>query len=372
MAFAETPIRVGATISLEGHYKDLSFMVRSGYELWADQVNSKGGLLGRRVELLFYNDKSRKDLVGPLYEKLITEDKVDMILSPYGSTLTLAAAEVAEKHGYILLAASASSLKIWEQGFRYVFGVYSTADRYFVGFLDLVARKQLRNIAVIHSDETFHVSAAKGIDRWAHLFGLEVVYKKQFTRNNEELPAIVAELGNQQLDSIIFCGYPLACYQFLSLLEQHSLKPPGIALTIAPAMQEFYRQVGAFAENIFGPSQWEADERIPFPGTVQFITNFYIKYNMKPSYQACSSYSSGQILENAVNQAGKIDHALIREYVASLDTVTIMGRFKVDNTGRQVGHNPIVVQWQNGNKEIVYPTKMQTAPARFNSRGIQQ
>lgn len=370
MASAESPIRIGATISLEGQYKNLSYMVRSGYELWAEQLNNKGGLLGRKVELLFYDDKSSKDLVGPLYEKLITEDKVDMILSPYGSTLTLAAAEVAEKHGYVLLAASASSLQIWEQGYRFIFGVYSTADRYFVGFLDLVARAQMHNVAVVHSDATFHVSAAQGVDKWARLFGLKVVYKKQFTWDTGELPAIVEELGKQKLDSIIFCGYPLACYQFLKLLEKHSLKPPGLALTIAPAQQNFYSQVGPFAENIFGPSQWEADERIPFPGTTQFITNFYIKTKIKPSYQACSSYSSGQILENAVNQAGKIDHAMIRDYVASLDTVTIMGRFKVDPTGKQIGHDAIVIQWQNGNKEIVYPTKMQTAIARLKPQGM--
>jgi branched-chain amino acid transport system substrate-binding protein len=344
-------------------------MVRSGYELWAEQLNNKGGLLGRKIKLLFYDDKSSKDRVGPLYEKLIAEDKVDLILSPYGSTLTLAAAKVAEKYRYVLLAASASATQIWEQGFRYTFGVYNTADRYFVGFLDLVARAQMHNVAVVHSDETFHVSAAHGIYKWARLFGLEIAYKKQFNSEHDELPAIVEELSKQQLDSIIFCGYPQACYRFLKLLEQHSLKPPGLALTIAPAMQNFYTQVGAFAENIFGPSQWEADERIPFPGTIQFITNFYIKTKTKPSYQACSSYSSGQILENAINHAGKLDHTLIRDYVASLDTVTIMGRFKVDHTGKQVGHNAIVIQWQDGKKEIVYPTKMQTAPARLLTQG---
>lgn len=135
-------------------------------------------------------------------------------------------------------------------------------------------------------------------------------------------------------------------------------------------MQDFYSRVGPFAENIFGPSQWEADERLPFPGTKQFIANFITKTQKKPSYQACASYSSGQILEHAITQSGSIDHNLIREYVASLDTVTIMGRFKVDPTGKQIGHNAIIIQWQKGHKEIVYPTKMQTAPARLTSQGM--
>ena len=63
---ADGPIRIGATISKEGRYTDLSYMVKSGYEIWAEQVNEQGGLLGRKVELIFYDDKSRKELVAPL------------------------------------------------------------------------------------------------------------------------------------------------------------------------------------------------------------------------------------------------------------------------------------------------------------------
>ena len=86
-----------------------------------------------------------------------------------------------------------------------------------------------------------------------------------------------------------------------------------------------------------------------------------------PSYHAASAYSACQILEKAIIQAQAIDHEKIRDYISSFDTITIMGRFKVDHTGRQVGHNPILIQWQNGKKEIVYPSKMSTSQPQFNS-----
>jgi branched-chain amino acid transport system substrate-binding protein len=136
-------------------------------------------------------------------------------------------------------------------------------------------------------------------------------------------------------------------------------------MTIAPMHPEFLKKAGPIGEGVFGPSQWEPDERIPFPGTKKFIADF-VQYTQKqPSYHAGSAYSACQIIENAINRSGKIDHDKIRDYIRSLDTVTVIGRFKVDQQGRQIGHNPITIQWQNGKKEIVYPVKLQTAAARF-------
>ncbi|MBC8439778.1 MAG: ABC transporter substrate-binding protein, partial [Deltaproteobacteria bacterium] len=105
---------------------------------------------------------------------------------------------------------------------------------------------------------------------------------------------------------------------------------------------------------------------IPFPGTKLFIKDFKAFAGVMPSYHAASAYSACQILEKAIIQAQEIDQKKIRNYVSSFDTITIMGRFKVDHTGRQVGHNPILVQWQNGKKEIVYPSKMSTSQPQFN------
>lgn len=359
------PLRIGATISLEGKYTELSSMVRSGYELWVKQINDDGGILGRKVELVLYDDKSDADRVAAFYEKLITEDKVDLLLSPYGSTLTMEAARVSDKYGYVLLAASASSTAIWQQGFDSVFGVYSTADRYFIGFLDILARRGLEKIAIVHAGATFHVSAAYGAAKWARLFGLDIVFRRQFSKTPQEFPEILDQLDKYQPDGLVFSSYPPNGYRFLELLDQASFKPPAIVMAITPALPGFYTRAGTIAEGIFAPSQWEADERIPFPGTKDFIRSFTKLTGKSPSYQACASYSACLILERAIRQTGEINHSRIRDYIAALDTITIMGRFKVDETGRQVGHNSFVIQWQNGKKEIVYPKKMSTATAKI-------
>lgn len=363
---AQQAIRIGGTVSLEGRYVQLSSMLKNGYELWAKEVNERGGILGRKIELIFYDDKSDPDSVGPLYEKLITEDKVDFVFSPYGSTLTIPAAEVAEKHKYVMLTAAASAGELWDKKFRYVFGVYSTADRYFIGFLDLVARQKMKNVGVVFDTTAFNVSAAAGVRRWADLFGLNLVFSESFSDHEKELPEIIKKIRLSGVECLVFCGYPPGGYFFIEQLKTEKFRPPELAIAIIPAYSDFYDKVGPFAEGIFGPSQWEADERLPFPGTSSFIKNFLDLNGKEPSYHACSAYSVGQLIEKSILSVGGIDQEKIRKYVADLDTITIMGRFKVDEEGRQIGHNPLLIQWQDGKKEIVYPTKMRTAPGRFS------
>ena len=137
-------------------------------------------------------------------------------------------------------------------------------------------------------------------------------------------------------------------------------------MTIAPLHPAFHDTAGPIADGIFGPSQWEPDERIPFPGTMSFIHDFEQSFQKLPAYHAGASFAACQILERVISEVGTLDHEVLRDRISALDAVTVIGRFKVDHHGRQVGHNPILVQWQQGTKEIVYPAKMRTAMPRFD------
>ena len=362
---AEKPIRIGATVSQEGKYLQPSAMIRKGYELWADQVNKRGGLLGRRVELVFYDDKSREDLAGSLYERLLTKDRVDLVLSPYGTPLTIAASDVTERHKVVMLGSAAAGEKIWERGYQYVFGVYAPAGRYFIGFLDLMARNGLESVGIIFENSPFNRSIEKGVREWAARFGLVVAFCRGFDDPAGEFPVLLNQVMEKKVDGLVFSGYPPECYRFIQMMKEADYRPEAFAITIVPVQTDFREKVGPFAEGVFGPSQWEPDERIPFPGTTQFIRDFKSFSGKMPTYHAGSAYSSCQILEKAVLHAGSIDHQKIRDFVSNLDTATVIGRFKVDHTGRQIDHNPILIQWQDGKKEIVYPAKMSTSPPKF-------
>ena len=359
------PILIGATVSLEGKYSEPSFMVRKAFRLWEQEVNDSGGLLGRPVKLILYDDKSQKELVRKLYAKLIEQDKVDLVFSPYGTPLTLLASEVSEQKKMVMLACAASGEKIWERGYKYVFGVYALANRYYIGFLDLMAREGFETVAIIYENSPFHIDVAKGTESWSKRFGLQIAFKQSFTDAKPELPKLLKKAIKVNADGLIISAYPPDGYQSLKLIEKANYKPKALGLSIIPTHPDFYRQAGQFAEGVFGPSQWEPDERIPFPGTQNFIENFSAYASKIPSYHAGTAYAACQLMARAVANTSSLDHNKIRDHIRSLDTVTIIGRFKVSHEGKQVGHNPILVQWQNKKKEIVYPTKMQTRPPRF-------
>jgi len=359
------PLLIGATVSLEGKYREPSAMIRNGYKLWESQVNQRGGLLDRPVKLILYDDKSDKALVKELYEKLISEDRVDLILSPYGTPLTLLASEVSEQNNYVMLACGASGEKIWSRGYQYVFGMYALAKRYFVGLLDLMARRGFASVAILYENTTFNRDVADGTQSWAERFGLNVKFKKGYQSGKTDLPGLLTKVRAIKPDGIIMSAYPADGYRLLHLMEQTQYRPRVVGLTIAPGHPDFYEKAGHMAEGVFGPSQWEPDERIPFPGTKRFIADFRAFTDKNPSYHAGSAYAACQIIERAILSSGSVDHGNIKNYISALDTVTVIGRFKVDHSGKQIGHNPILIQWQSGEKQIVYPPKMRTAPPKF-------
>lgn len=360
-------ILVGATVSMEGRFQEPSNMMRMAYRLWEKEINEAGGILGRPVRLVLYDDKSEKELVRYYYEKMITDDKVDLVLAPYGSTLTYEASTVTERHGYVLMASAASSEMIWNRGYQYVFGVYGLADRYFIGFLDMVGRNGLKSVAIVSEDALFTKDAAQGAKIWAKRMGLDVQLLHVYGEGFEDFSSLMSLLENMNPDAVILCSYPPDGYRFLEVLSASSFKPQALAMSIAPVLPDFSDKVGGMAEGVFGPSQWEPDERIPFPGSERFIKAFTLFAGISPSYHAGAAYTGCQLLQESITASGGINHDKIRDHISALDTVTVIGRFKVDAQGRQVGHNTMIIQWQNDRKEIVYPVKMRTSHARFGT-----
>lgn len=356
------PIRFGASVSLEGPYKEPSRMIQQSFALWQHEVNQKGGLLGRQVELVLYDDKSEIRQVRPLYQNLIIDDAVDFVFSPYGTPLTLAASEISETNQYLMLACAASGEIIWQRGYRYIFGIYALANRYFIGLLDMMARQGHDRVSIVYDTKSpFNLDVAAGVKKWAGRFQISLAHEKPIQENEHEMAALLQELKNAGVQRLIVSAYSPDCHRILRLMQQIDYRPGILAMTIAPIHPDFAKIAGKMAEGVFAPSQWEPQERIPFPGTKQFVTAFQRFSGRMPSYHAGSAYAACQLYEEAIRQTKSLDNKNIRDFICALDTMTIIGRFKVDVSGKQIGHNPIIIQWQKGKKEIVWPSKMQTA-----------
>jgi branched-chain amino acid transport system substrate-binding protein len=356
-ASAAEPIKLGGTLGLTGKYAPMSEMVSLGLKLWTRKTNAKGGILGRPIELIIYDDTSDPDTGGKLYEKLILEDKVDLVFGPYSSAITTAAAKVTEKHGYSMLASGAASDGLWQQGYTHLFGVYIPGSRYAYSFLKLLLRNDIERVAIISADDMFSVKVAGGTAKWAQRLGLKITLHEQFKKGTRNLDNLAERIRDSGAEAIVVGGHFNESIDMRLALNNIGWYPRAYFATLGPALKRYHDILKDKAELTFTQSNWQ-EKGVQFPGSKEFATDFKKTFGKEPSYQAAAGYASGQILAAAIAKTESLDRKRLRDALASLDIMTVMGRYGVDSTGMQIRHFALVTQWQKGNLEVVGPADM--------------
>lgn len=356
---AVQPIKLGGTLGLTGKYAPMSEMVSLGLKLWTKKTNEEGGILGRPVKLIVYDDTSDPATAKKLYQKLIMEDKVDLVFGPYSSVITTAAMEVTEKNGYSMLASGAASDSLWQQGYKYLFGVYIPASRYSFAFLKLLLRNNIKRVAIVYSTDMFSTTVAEGSKKWAERLGLQVTLFEGFKKGTKNLDYLAKRIRDSGAEAIAVGGHFNESVDIRLALANIDWYPRAYFATLGPALQKYYDTLQDKAELTFTQSNWE-EEAVQFPGSQQFAKDFHKAFGKKPSYQAAAGYASGQILKTAIEQAKSLDREKVRNALASLETLTVLGRYGVDATGQQIRAFAFVVQWQDAKLKVVGPADMKS------------
>ncbi|MDI6728314.1 MAG: amino acid ABC transporter substrate-binding protein [Thermodesulfovibrionales bacterium] len=362
-AYASEPIKIGLTLGLTGKYAVMSDMQMNGLRLWEDHVNNEGGILGRNVRLVIYDDKGDPRIAKTLYEHLILMDKVDLVLGPYSSEITEAILPVTEQYGYPVLTTGASADRLWQKGYKYVFGVYAPASKYTTGFLELITANNFNNIAIVHADDVVSTNIAAGAKKWTERFGLKVVLIEGFKKGTKDLRHIAKKTKDSKADALIVCGHLDESIDMRLSLKNIGWQPRVYYASVGPATQDFHDRLGMDADYTFSSSQWEPHTKLP--NSKKFTNSFIEKYKKMPSYHAATAYAAGQILETALKRSGNLDRNRLRDILSAMDTMTIIGRYGVDRTGMQIKHFNLIIQWQNGKKEVVWPEELRTAKPVF-------
>lgn len=364
--FAVEPIKIGLTLGLSGQYHELSLMQKRAYELWEEQTNKKGGILGRQVNLIIYDDESSTQNANKLYKKLITEDKVNFVFGPYSSEISLAAAKIADLYQYPTLMPGASSDRIWQQGYQYIFGMWIPASDYLLGFLQLLKIRHFSDIAVIYATDNFSQSIHNGLTRWATSLGFKTVYTYQLQNSDIDFDRIVNQVKQHHPQVLFVLGHFEESVNIRQALSRLQWSPSVYYSSVGPTLPKYYQVLGKDADLTFSSSNWEPHAGLTLPGSKVFIDDFKRKYNLEPSYHAATAYAAGVILQKAITTAGTTDRQKIRKILATSIFTTLIGRYGVDQqTGIQTSHFPLVIQWQKGKKEIVWPTTLRTQEPVF-------
>ena len=186
------PITIGAAVSTTGSNGRTGLYQQEAYLLWEEQKNAAGGLLGRPVRMVLYDDQSDPATGARLYERLLTEDQVDLVLGPYSSSVTQAVAQVTERAGQPILAAGASAGDLWARGYQYLFGVYSVAEDYFKSIvLDIAPAQGYTTAAIIYEDTLFPTSTASGAAAHCEAAGIEVVVNEVYPAEATDVSSVL-------------------------------------------------------------------------------------------------------------------------------------------------------------------------------------
>jgi branched-chain amino acid transport system substrate-binding protein len=363
---ASPTIRIGVSLGLSGSYENIARMQQRAYRLWEKQVNQSGGILTRKVQLDIRDDKSDPEVAKQIYQDFIQKDELDFVFGPYSSPITSAVAPIADKHGYPMLVAGASADEIWSKGYTFIIGVYSTAGRYAVGFLALLADAGIERVAVVSVDDVFSLSAADGARKWAPQYGLRITAYIVQPKNKPDLVHAASAARQSGAQALVLSGHFNEAVEMRHALKKIGWVPSAYYSTVGPALPKYLDQLGKDAHATFFTSLWEPREDLRFPGSAAFLREFLAAYEETPSYQAATAYAAGQILKVAIEKAGSTDRAAVRQTLFALDTNSIIGRYAVDRTGTQVKGVPLIIQWQQNRREIVWPPDFRTAAPILN------
>lgn len=359
------PVRIGYAIARTGPWTGGAQVSQEpNYLLWAEQQNALGGLdvKGKRrpIELISSDDRSDVETVVRTYEKLMGSDKVDLVLPPWGSNANFAVAPLANRFGYPFLAPTALSRRLVEMKLPYFFLLLQQPKPMCDALVDMFKANGVKTVACIYVDDLF------GLENYAALkvalagSGINLVQDTSYPGGVKDLSPTLRSIKDKNPDAFVGFTYPPDTILASRQAKEIGFNPKFFYASVGTAFQ-LYRNVmtPAGAEGVLGMGSWNQKTS---PGAKAYFDAHVKKFGAakEPDRWASGHAWAGlEILTAAVKQVG-LDRKAIRDYVASTTHKTIVGDIKF--TGSENTATPGTVgQWQNGEFEVVWPTKVATA-----------
>ena len=350
---------MGVTSSFTGRYIEPAGRIHNGQKLYVEELNARGGLLGHKIELKIYDDKSDKRTAIELYQKLITEDKVDLLLGPYSSYLNDAVANVMERYKQPYVAQGSNPV-IYERGRRYVFRNVMPITRDLQKGVQHLAKKiGVTRIAIIsRTDVAGRGGEFLGAQEWAKKLGLDIVLQERYRKEQTDFAGLLRRIEATGAEAIFAVSRFRDSVALIRQLRELNVKMKMFYAAVGPALPKFVKELGSTAEYVMGFSMWEPNPVLGHPGIKEFIENYERRFGVTPNYHASGGYSAMQIFVAAVKRAGSFDPEKIRDALTSILVYTIRGPYKANEHGFSTPIEALTFQIQNGKRVILWPEHM--------------
>src|SRR5262249_50205132 len=361
-------MKIGAPLPLTGALAPEGLKQRRGYEIWADAVNSAGGInVGDdqvKVELAYADYESNTPRAAQAVERMITQGGVSAVFGPYGSGAVKASSTVTERHQVPMLAPTASAREVYDQGHKFLFGTLAPNDAVTIPLARfmLSAVPNLKRMAILSRNDLFPLALGQQMEQAAKQSNIEVASFQRYPIGAMDHASALTEMAATKPDWVFVTGYTNDL--ILVRRQMHELKFTARAITMltGPSYKEFIDALGPLAERISSVSWWEPV--LPYRGVGPFRTSedyakaFTTRYNVVPDYGEASSPACAVVLQKAAEKARSIEPVALRDALAGLEVLTFYGPIKFGPSGQIVSQKCPVFQLQGGKRVIVAPADL--------------
>jgi branched-chain amino acid transport system substrate-binding protein len=363
---AKGPLTIGISLPLTGDFSQPGGEAKRGYQVWADMVNANGGVLGRQVKLKIVDDASNQDTVVSDYTKLITQDKVDLVLGTFSSLLNFPASAVAEKNGYVFVEPAGGAPDMFTRGFKYLFFAQpATAPHQADVFVDWVkslpADQRPATAAYPTQDDPFTRPVIESMQKQLEALGVKTVYSSVYPADTTNFQTIANTLKNKKPDLIAQGAVFEDGVGLVRSLKQLGYTPKALFQTSAPSNAAQYSDgVGlANTEGVFYTVSWNEQAKTPL--NPEFVAAYGKAYDgALPAEDAADAFAAAQVLQKAAESTKGFDQDKIRDYLHGNEVDTILGPLSWSDKGEPQG-DFILAQWQSGKVQVVGPADAATS-----------
>ena len=361
-------ITLGLSLSLSGPFAPIGRQIEDALRLFVADANTAGGVIidGERVNyaLRCHDDRSDRTRCAGIYRELCGGTGTDIVLGPYSSELTAVAAPIAEQNGRLFMNHAGAADDLYTHGYRMIVGVQTPASQYLNEFIGLVASLKFwrKKLAMIMEPTDFAKAISSGAQALARQRSvrrkgvrLRVQWDEKFAP--EKADELINLLRRNRINAVVSAGTYAHDVAVMRTILNSDLNVPVLAC-VAAGLSRFRTDLGDQVEGIVGASQWEpTSQAIPElgPDPREFTHRMRTQTRTgECDYIAAQAYAAGVLIDAALSKLGTCDQARMRELFSTLRTGTLFGAFGIDpDTGRQVAHRMLTIQWHNGRKVTI-------------------
>lgn len=362
-AQADKPLRIGFSMARTGMLANATPSQLNTYELWREQVNARGGMnvggTKRKVEFVIYDDQSKPDQAVRIYEKLITDDKVDLLLAPWGTPFHIAIAPVLEKFKFPVVGNTAASVALRQVKPGYIwFPTSAIPDRMAVELTAMLKQQGVKSVAVLSNVLPFTKEIKNFVEPELKKAGIEIKVSTEYPPDIKDMTATLTQVKRANVDAVLALAYPGDSVLYAKQAKELGLNQAFQFVAIGPSDAFFPKAVGAAsAEGLVTVAHWSP--RPEWKGSQAFHDAYVAKFKEDPDYLNSSlAWMSLEILETAVAKNG-LDKEKIRATVSNDTFDTINGKVKFDGVQNSITPTAFV-QYQKGKLQIVWPASIAT------------